>query len=93
MLPEPTDEKCVQRVFSAPGNPDNLKMPRVEEKVVEGVLEHASYTDGDIERLGKGRKEIDEGAVIAEGENRTSWLIWLLVMCSAISSLLFGAFS
>lgn len=90
MLPEPTDEKCVQRVFSAPGNPDNLKMPRVEEKVVEGVLEHASYTDGDIERLGKGRKEIDEGAVIAEGENRTSWLIWLLVMCSAISSLLFG---
>jgi hypothetical protein len=34
--------------------------------------------------------EISELAVVAEGEERTTWFIWLLVCCCTISGLLFG---
>ncbi|KAH7929017.1 general substrate transporter [Leucogyrophana mollusca] len=34
--------------------------------------------------------EISEFAVVAEGEERTTWFVWLLVCCSSISGLLFG---
>jgi len=34
--------------------------------------------------------EINELAVVAEGEERATWFIWILVMCSTISGLLFG---
>ncbi|KAF9531200.1 general substrate transporter [Crepidotus variabilis] len=34
--------------------------------------------------------EINEFAVVAEGEERTTWFVWILVMCSTISGLLFG---
>lgn len=34
--------------------------------------------------------EINELAVIAEGEERTTWFVWILVLCSTISGLLFG---
>ncbi|PFH48327.1 hypothetical protein AMATHDRAFT_65749 [Amanita thiersii Skay4041] len=34
--------------------------------------------------------EIDELAVVAEGEERTTWFVWILVVCSTISGLLFG---
>ena len=37
--------------------------------------------------------EIDEFAVIADGEQQTLWLIWLLVSCCSISGLLFGMFT
>lgn len=35
--------------------------------------------------------EISELAVIAEGEERTTWFVWMLVACTSISGLLFGA--
>jgi SP family myo-inositol transporter-like MFS transporter 13 len=35
--------------------------------------------------------EINELAVVAEGEERTTWFVWILVICSTISGLLFGA--
>lgn len=35
--------------------------------------------------------EINELAVVAEGEERTTWFVWVLVLCSTISGLLFGA--
>lgn len=35
--------------------------------------------------------EINELAVVAEGEEKTSWFVWSLVFCAAISGLLFGA--
>jgi hypothetical protein len=35
--------------------------------------------------------EINELAVVAEGEERTTWFVWILVTCSTISGLLFGA--
>ena len=35
--------------------------------------------------------EINELAVVAEGEERTTWFVWILVMCSTISGLLFGS--
>jgi SP family myo-inositol transporter-like MFS transporter 13 len=34
--------------------------------------------------------EISEYAVVAEGEERTTWFVWLLVCCCTISGLLFG---
>jgi MFS transporter, SP family, solute carrier family 2 (myo-inositol transporter), member 13 len=34
--------------------------------------------------------EISELAVHAEGEERTTWFIWLLILSSSISGLLFG---
>ncbi|KAI0045638.1 general substrate transporter [Auriscalpium vulgare] len=34
--------------------------------------------------------EISELVVVAEGEERTTWFVWLLVLCSSISGLLFG---
>ncbi|KAI0631817.1 general substrate transporter [Trametes polyzona] len=34
--------------------------------------------------------EISEALVVAEGEERTSWFVWLLVACTSISGLLFG---
>lgn len=34
--------------------------------------------------------EISEYAVVAEGEERTTWFIWVLVCCCSISGLLFG---
>ncbi|KAI0342397.1 general substrate transporter [Trametopsis cervina] len=34
--------------------------------------------------------EISELAVVAEGEDKTNWFIWLLVLCTSISGLLFG---
>ncbi|KAI0795722.1 general substrate transporter [Abortiporus biennis] len=34
--------------------------------------------------------EISELAVVAEGEERTTWFVWLLVACTSISGLLFG---
>jgi hypothetical protein len=36
--------------------------------------------------------EISELAVAAEGEERTTWFVWILVLCSTISGLLFGMF-
>ena len=34
--------------------------------------------------------EISELAVIAEGEERVTWFVWVLVACCSISGLLFG---
>lgn len=34
--------------------------------------------------------EINEMAVVVEGEERTTWFVWILVLCSTISGLLFG---
>jgi MFS transporter, SP family, solute carrier family 2 (myo-inositol transporter), member 13 len=37
--------------------------------------------------------EISELVVVAEGEERTTLFVWLLIFCSSISGLLFGEFS
>ncbi|ETW77531.1 MFS sugar transporter [Heterobasidion irregulare TC 32-1] len=34
--------------------------------------------------------EISDIVVVAEGEERTTWFVWMLVLCSSISGLLFG---
>lgn len=34
--------------------------------------------------------ELSELTVIAEGEERTTWFVWILVLCCSISGLLFG---
>lgn len=38
----------------------------------------------------KGSIEILELAIVAEGEERTSWFVWMLVAVCTISGLLFG---
>ena len=35
--------------------------------------------------------ELAELTVVAEGEERTTWFVWLLVFCCSISGLLFGS--
>ena len=56
----------------------------------------AKTTDGYVEPLGDdiakkiAAGEIFELVLVAEGEERTTWFIWLLVFCSSISGLLFG---
>ena len=35
--------------------------------------------------------ELSELTVVAEGEERTTWFVWMLVSCATISGLLFGA--
>lgn len=37
--------------------------------------------------------EISELTVVAEGEERVTWFIWILIACSSISGLLFGTHS
>ncbi|KAF9045183.1 general substrate transporter [Panaeolus papilionaceus] len=64
-----------------------------------------SLTNGSIEEQStkfEGKKEgvekrdnqvsikINELAVVAEGEEKTTWFVWILVLCSTISGLLFG---
>ena len=36
--------------------------------------------------------EISEATVVAEGEERTTVFVWLLVLCASISGLLFGVY-
>lgn len=45
---------------------------------------------GDIIRNTATAGEISEFAVVAEGEERTTWFVWLIVCCCTISGLLFG---
>ncbi|XP_006455078.1 hypothetical protein AGABI2DRAFT_187542 [Agaricus bisporus var. bisporus H97] len=52
---------------------------------------HDKHED-DIEKIDvhDGAGEITELTVVAEGEERTTWFVWVLVSCSTISGLLFG---
>ena len=49
----------------------------------------SSYITEDIAQL-NATGEISEIAVKAEGEEKTTWFVWLLVCCTSISGLLFG---
>jgi SP family myo-inositol transporter-like MFS transporter 13 len=44
----------------------------------------------ELEDIIRNTGEISEFAVVAEGEERTTWFVWLLVCCCTISGLLFG---
>ncbi|KAF9497573.1 general substrate transporter [Pleurotus eryngii] len=56
--------------------------------VSEKDLETTGAREAVIADLDNG--EINEMAVVAEGEERTTWFVWILVASSAISGLLFG---
>lgn len=45
-----------------------------------------------IDELNFDSGEINELAVVAEGEEKTTWFVWILVLCSTISGLLFGMY-
>ncbi|KAL4248633.1 major facilitator superfamily protein [Abortiporus biennis] len=53
------------------------------------VDEKISYNEKEVV-LTDSSHEISELAVVAEGEERTTWFVWLLVACTSISGLLFG---
>lgn len=54
----------------------------------EGSMIEVSSLDNILRDIDSG--EINELAVVAEGEEKTTWFVWILVMCSTISGLLFG---
>ncbi|KAJ3571649.1 hypothetical protein NP233_g3609 [Leucocoprinus birnbaumii] len=51
--------------------------------------QHEKDRQSDDEKVDFGG-DINELSVVAEGEERTTWLVWILVACSTISGLLFG---
>lgn len=57
-----------------------------EVKTSEGYVEPLG--DDIAKKIAAG--EISEVVLVAEGGERTTWFIWLLVFCSSISGLLFG---
>ncbi|KAN0136498.1 MFS sugar transporter [Lactarius tabidus] len=57
-----------------------------EVKTREGYVEPLG--DDIAKKIAAG--EISELVLVAEGEERTTWFVWLLVFCSSISGLLFG---
>ncbi len=59
---------------------------RREVKTREGYVEPP--VDDITKKIASG--EISELVVVAEGEESTTWFVWLLVFCSSISGLLFG---
>jgi SP family myo-inositol transporter-like MFS transporter 13 len=59
---------------------------RREVKPGEGYVDPLG--DDITKKIGAG--EVSELVVAAEGEERTTWFVWLLVFCSSISGLLFG---
>jgi len=71
-------------------------MPSLDEKRTESNPHHSlDGSAADVNSLKNVVRDIDSGeinelAVVAEGEERTTWFVWILVMCSTISGLLFG---
>ncbi|EPS93747.1 hypothetical protein FOMPIDRAFT_1026440 [Fomitopsis schrenkii] len=59
-----------------------LELKNEDSKSLDSVTEDISKT------LAAG--EVSEVAVVAEGEERTTWFVWNLVFCASISGLLFG---
>lgn len=66
---------------SLPGNTNEKRLPR-DDDPNRDALE-------DIQKC-VATGEISEYAVTIEGEERTTWFVWLLVCCCTISGLLFG---
>lgn len=58
----------------------------------ENVTVHDNPDRGAFEEIAKCAAvgEISEYAVTIEGEEQTTWFVWLLVCCCTISGLLFG---
>lgn len=63
-----------------PARSASLSSDKAYEKQIEAAV---------IDKADNG--EISELTVVAEGEERVTWFIWLLIICSSISGLLFGA--
>lgn len=67
-------------------------MGSVDEKQLEVSPAEVNRSDeqfGEVFRINQAG-EISELVVVAEGEERTTFFVWLLVACSSISGLLFG---
>ncbi|OSD01082.1 general substrate transporter [Trametes coccinea BRFM310] len=56
----------------------------------EKAREPQTFEDVDKITAAVASGEISETLVVAEGEERTTWFVWLLVACASISGLLFG---
>ena len=67
------------------GNTDEKHSPRDD-----GPLTDRGAFEEIAQRAAIG--EISEYAVTIEGEEQTTWFVWLLVCCCTISGLLFGQF-
>lgn len=67
---------------------DKLQAAQDMKSQTEGSMIEVSSLDNILRDIDSG--EINELAVVAEGEEKTTWFVWILVMCSTISGLLFG---
>lgn len=67
-----------------------LPPSNVEKVVPAGVEEAKSDVEIDDVTRCTAAGEISEFAAVVEGEERTTWFVWLLVCCCTISGLLFG---
>ncbi|KAJ3528984.1 hypothetical protein NMY22_g9184 [Coprinellus aureogranulatus] len=94
-----SDQDAHNTTMTSPPPPFTNTTPHdtgyVDEKRPDAIAKAESIHDNKIEDarigyVGSGLDDVNEEEIIAEGEERTSWFIWLLVLCSAISGLLFG---
>ncbi|KAI5119463.1 hypothetical protein M0805_007197 [Coniferiporia weirii] len=60
--------------------PSSLKKGGSIDENVKAELDFSEIASGELSEL----------TVVAEGEERTTWFVWLLVLCCTISGLLFG---
>lgn len=62
------------------------------DKDVKLPTEHDENVDDQIADVIRDQEtgEISEAAVLAEGEEKVTWFVWMLVLASSISGLLFG---
>ena len=77
----PKDENVLSQ---SPGNTDE-----------KHSTHHDNPDHGEFEKIAQRAAigEISEYAVTVEGEEQTTWFVWLLVCCCTISGLLFGQFN
>ena len=68
-------------------SPDSEKHVALN-NMADGTINEAESLKDVIRDIDSG--EINELAVVAEGEERVTWFVWILVICSTISGLLFG---
>ncbi|TCD63427.1 myo-inositol transporter [Steccherinum ochraceum] len=59
-------------------------------RVSDDVDEKKGYDDAQSPAQEHFSSELAEAAIVAEGEDKNTWFVWLLVLCTSISGLLFG---
>ncbi|KAL5520883.1 hypothetical protein ACEPAF_2886 [Sanghuangporus sanghuang] len=65
--------------------PGDVSSPRTSSVRSDGIKVDEEYSE-----IVHTNAELAELTVVAEGEERTTWFVWILVLCCSIAGLLFG---